>query len=116
MEVRKEGNGRKEPLTNPLGLAKRSLLDGLMVPVDEADEADDAEEESSSGLISDKGFKSFSRSSSPSSGKSLMGRVCSTGRSASLALTNDRCSPLMMEGAEVQYHACIWHFDRLERC
>ena len=36
-------------LTNPFCLAKRCLLsDGLIVPVDDAEEADDAEEESSS--------------------------------------------------------------------
>ena len=36
-------------MTNPLGLAKRCLLgDGLIVPVEDADEADDADEESSS--------------------------------------------------------------------
>ena len=35
--------------TNPLGLANRCLLgDGLIVPVEEAEEADEAEEESSS--------------------------------------------------------------------
>lgn len=36
-------------LTNPLGLAKRCLLgDGLIVPVDDAEEAEEADEESSS--------------------------------------------------------------------
>ena len=40
---------QKMGMTNPLGLAKRCLLgDGLMVPVDDAEEADEADEESSS--------------------------------------------------------------------
>lgn len=44
--------------TNPLGLAKRCLLgEGLMVPVEDADEAEEAEEESSSWVGSGSGFR-----------------------------------------------------------
>lgn len=78
-------------MTNPLGLAKRCLLgEGLIVPVDEADEAEDAEEESSSGFGSGRGVRSSTYSSSSSSGKSLIGRGGSKGRPASLALAKDR--------------------------
>ena len=45
----REAQERKSK-TNRLGLAKRCLLgEGLIVPVEEADEAEEAEEESSSG-------------------------------------------------------------------
>lgn len=41
-----ESCGRR--LTNPMGRAKRCLLLGLIVPVDEAEEVEEADEESSS--------------------------------------------------------------------
>ena len=45
----KEDAARGETWTNPLGLAKRCLLgEGLIVPVDDAEDADEADEESSS--------------------------------------------------------------------
>lgn len=40
-------------MTNPVGLAKRCLRFGLIVPVDEAEEAEEADDESSSCADSD---------------------------------------------------------------
>lgn len=57
---RKQRRGRNDrvtrwigEMTNPVGLAKRCLRFGLIVPVDEAEEAEEADDESSSCADSD---------------------------------------------------------------
>lgn len=99
--------GRDENLrdvTNPLfGLAKRRLLDdGLIVPVDDAEEAEEAEDESSSWADSGSGLKlSCSSPSSPSSfscssNSSFGGSGGSKGRPANFAFAKDRWRSLMI--------------------
>lgn len=84
--------------TNPLGLAKRCLLgDGLIVPVDDAEEAEDAEEESSSGIDSGKGLRSSCSSSSSSycSCSAFGGSGGSKGKPASFVLAKERWRSLI---------------------
>lgn len=81
--------------TNPLGLAKRCLLgDGLIVPVEDAEEAEDADDESSSvDFRSGNGVRlSYSTVSSPagSSSKVPCGKGGSKGRPASFAFAKER--------------------------
>ena len=81
-------NGRDERWTNVFDLTNRCLLrEGLIVPVEEAD---DAEEESSSSehRASKSGMSSVSSVSSNIRG--------SGGNAANLVLAKDLCSSLMM--------------------
>ena len=71
--------------TNPLLAKRRLLIDGTIVPVDEAEDAD---EESSSGGGSGGSFDSCS--SSDCSGNVLSGMEGSQGRPANLALAKER--------------------------
>jgi len=86
-----EKHDRKQ--TNPFGLAKRCLLgEGLIVPVEDAEEAEEADEESSSGLGSGSGWSSsYSCSSYSSSSIRDPGGIGGlNGRPASLALAKAR--------------------------
>jgi hypothetical protein len=85
--------------TNPLGLTKRCLLgEGLIVPVDEADEAEEAEEESSSdGLASGSGWSSSLCSSSRSAVIISSGIGGSKGRLASFAFAKALCRSLIIK-------------------
>ena len=78
-----------------LGLAKRFLLgEGIMVPVDEAEDVE--EEESSSWAGSGDGLQVSHVSSSAFSSSSWGGRGNSKGKAASLALAKERWSSLML--------------------
>ena len=96
--------------TNPLGLAKRCLLgDGLMVPVDDAEEADDVDEESSSRRGEGSGRSSSSSNSSSSFPSSSSIRVLggmggSKGRPDSLALANARWRSLIVDDLTQEYY------------